>query len=311
VADNGYTKNYQDGSSLTETQLDSAYKSLKLDISNTTQLTQGATAGHYLKCITPGSAAQFAAVPSATNNVIASRSANYTVTDTDNITTVLVTTGTAAITITLPTASDNNYRIITVKKVDSGTGTVIIDGEASETIDSTATKTLYSQWDAITVQCNSVNWFVSSIKLNSITNWTSYTPTFVAVGVTSNVEVFWRRVGDSIDVRGRAVAGTLSSSSLTITIPSGLTIDTTKLPAYKSILLGDFVRASTTSNAIAGTTAGPFCISYNATDKVYVSNNTNQNDIVFTDAGATLILGSTNGFTFRFNVPVTQYRFTE
>lgn len=63
MANNTYTKNYADGAALTEAKLDSAYQSLKLDIAQTTQMTQGATAGHYLKCVTPGAAAQFAALP--------------------------------------------------------------------------------------------------------------------------------------------------------------------------------------------------------------------------------------------------------
>lgn len=66
MANNSYTKNYADGSALTEAKLDTAYQSLKLDLGNTTQMTQGATAGQYLKCITPGAAAQFAALPALT-----------------------------------------------------------------------------------------------------------------------------------------------------------------------------------------------------------------------------------------------------
>jgi len=63
MADNGYTKGYADGAALTESQLDSAYKSLKLDISNTTQLTNGSTSGTFLKSNGDGVAASFASVP--------------------------------------------------------------------------------------------------------------------------------------------------------------------------------------------------------------------------------------------------------
>lgn len=63
MANNSYVKGYADGVALTEAKLDTAYQSLKLDIGNTTQLTQGGTAGQYLKCVTPGSAAEWAAVP--------------------------------------------------------------------------------------------------------------------------------------------------------------------------------------------------------------------------------------------------------
>lgn len=63
MANNSYTKNYADGVALTEAKLDTAYQSLKLDIGNTTQMTQGATAGQYLKVVTPGAAAEWAAAP--------------------------------------------------------------------------------------------------------------------------------------------------------------------------------------------------------------------------------------------------------
>lgn len=60
MANNTYTKTYSEGTSLTEAKLDTAYQSLKLDLSQTTQLTQNATAGNFLKCSTPGSAATWA-----------------------------------------------------------------------------------------------------------------------------------------------------------------------------------------------------------------------------------------------------------
>jgi hypothetical protein len=63
MADNSYSKSYVDGAALTETMLDTAYKSLKPDISNTTLLTSGSTSGHFLKSNGDGLAASFAAVP--------------------------------------------------------------------------------------------------------------------------------------------------------------------------------------------------------------------------------------------------------
>lgn len=63
MANNSFTKNYADGVALTEAKLDTAYQSLKIDIGNTTQMTQGATAGQYLKVVTPGAAAEWAATP--------------------------------------------------------------------------------------------------------------------------------------------------------------------------------------------------------------------------------------------------------
>lgn len=63
MGDNNYTKTYSDGTALAESNLDSAYKSLKLDISNTTLLTAGSTDGQALISNGPSVAASFQDIP--------------------------------------------------------------------------------------------------------------------------------------------------------------------------------------------------------------------------------------------------------
>jgi len=98
----------------------------------------------------------------ALKNAISSRkdhlTSDYTVTDTDGYRVINVTTGNTTRTITLPTAADNDQRIITVTKIDSGTGAVVIDGEGSETVDGQTTFTLDRQYDSATFQCNATAW---------------------------------------------------------------------------------------------------------------------------------------------------------
>src|SRR5690606_3378053 len=69
--------------------------------------------------------AQVATVSSSGAETVA-KSADYTITDIDNVRTILMTTSSTDRTVTLPTAADNTHRIITVKKVDSGTGKVVV-----------------------------------------------------------------------------------------------------------------------------------------------------------------------------------------
>lgn len=88
------------------------------------------------------------------------KSADYTVLDTDGIHTILMTTGASNRTVTLPTAADNNGRILVVKKVDSGVGTCIIDGEGAETVDGSTTITLTDINEFATLQCNGTAWYV-------------------------------------------------------------------------------------------------------------------------------------------------------
>lgn len=87
-----------------------------------------------------------------------SKSADYTVTDTDGITTIYVTTGASNRTITLPTLSDNQDRFMRVKKIDSGAGAVILDGEGAETVDGQANKKLIFQYDSMTIKGAPTEW---------------------------------------------------------------------------------------------------------------------------------------------------------
>ncbi len=105
------------------------------------------------------------------------KSADYTVTDTDRIRTLLYTTGASTFTATLPTAADNAHRIITVKKVDSGAGLVVVEGEGAETVDGNTSVALYWQYDAVTLVSDGSNWhMISADHLGHV-----YTHTALAV----------------------------------------------------------------------------------------------------------------------------------
>ena len=62
-------------------------------------------------------------------------------------------------TLTLPAASSNANRIYYIKKTDA-TNTITIDGNASETIDGSLTKTLSIQYESVTIVCNGSNWYI-------------------------------------------------------------------------------------------------------------------------------------------------------
>jgi hypothetical protein len=116
---------------------------------------------------------------------------NYTVLDNDGYTTILFDTGDTGRQLTLPTVAANANRVITVKKIDSGTGIVTIDGENSETIDAALTQILVSQYDHITVQANAAGtaWFIVGGKrveyaYNTSSNTTTSDTTSFANGIT-------------------------------------------------------------------------------------------------------------------------------
>ena len=63
--------------------------------------------------------------------------------------------------------------------------------------------------------------------------WQSYTPTVQGFGGTptdiSSVEFFYQRVGDSVNIRGRFTTGTVAANEARISLPAGLTSDSSKI----------------------------------------------------------------------------------
>lgn len=89
--------------------------------------------------------------------VAIAKAINYTAVDRDF---VLVTTGASDKTITLPAVASSTDVVIEVKKVDSGVGDVIVDGDGAETIDGAATKVLNGQYTSLTLHCDGSTWHI-------------------------------------------------------------------------------------------------------------------------------------------------------
>lgn len=84
---------------------------------------------------------------------------NYTISDTNGILAIFVTTGAADRTITLPTVADNTGRVLYVVKVDDGAGNVIVDGEGAETVNGAANVTLVGQYSSVTIISEGTAWY--------------------------------------------------------------------------------------------------------------------------------------------------------
>ena len=110
---------------------------------------------------------------------VSTKSTDYTILDDDGIGTILVDDTSSNRTITLPTAADNEDRILMIKNTSSDGGTVTIDGEGAETIDGEVTQAINTQYDSLTVQSNGSTWNIlnsasdaaSSSGINYIENY--------------------------------------------------------------------------------------------------------------------------------------------
>lgn len=91
---------------------------------------------------------------------ILSKNTNYTIQDADRNPIILVNSASGNITITLPTLSANINKDVWVIKIVSANN-VILDGEGAETINGSATQTLYNQFEYIKVIGLTSGWFIT------------------------------------------------------------------------------------------------------------------------------------------------------
>ncbi len=61
----------------------------------------------------------------------------------------------------------------------------------------------------------------------SVEEWKAYTPVFTGFGTVSNVNIYSRRVGDSLELRGNFTSGTPAATEARMDFPAGLTSATT------------------------------------------------------------------------------------
>lgn len=84
-----------------------------------------------------------------------------------------------------------------------------------------------------------------------VTDWIAYTPVLSNFGTATSIECFYRRVGDSIDIKGRFVCGTVVGSAALVGFPAGLIADANKIIGSSNILMvGRWLRGNSTGATV-------------------------------------------------------------
>lgn len=216
--------------------------------------------------------------------------------------TVLVSGASNAYSATLPTAVGVAGKIYMIKRTDATpANTVTIATTSSQTIDGVTTRKLQTQYEQFTVISDGANWQILSHTYPQV--WTAYTPTITSFGTTSNVSFFYRRVGDSIQVRGYFTAGSVAAALGTFTLPT-------------SLVIGTMTIANTTGNngervgfIEAGTTAGQLAPVITATGTstslVYTGGQASSAANVLTPTNVGSVISNTQNCTIEFIVPIS------
>jgi len=124
-----------------------------------------------------------------------------------------------ALTPVLPAAASHTGRHYVLKKIDSSTNTVTVDGNGTETIDGALTYVLARQWDTLEIVSDSANWQIVAAKSSG-----TYTPTLTnTTNITASTayQCQFMRVGNIVTVSGKAdITATLGlATQLDISLP--------------------------------------------------------------------------------------------
>lgn len=249
------------------------------------------------------------ATPSRTIGVT-TKTANYTATSTDDL--ILCDTSGGAFTITLP-ASSGGGKVWQIRKTTSdftaltiqrngtpGTDTIVDTGSTAA---STTINTIGETVEI--VDYGSGTFIVRDRRIPSGT--ISYTPTVTGFGSHSSLSAFYKRQGDSLEVFGYFIAGTLDATTFgSVSLPTNLSIDTNKVPVGNNTgqpghIVGSYASSSTAEcgNAVTATAT--------SATVVYFSDNFSGN--ATQAAYSTASTNNSSNFSFRFKVPISGWNY--
>lgn len=154
-------------------------------------------------------------------------------------------TGTSTQTVVLPVASTltlgQTYRIVNnstgkVTVQSSGANTIKVMGGTLITLAPGAPGTELIVTCILTSGTGTASWDYE--YRTPTTDWVSYTPTFTNLGTATSIFVESRRVGDTLQVRGKFTTGTVVASEVRVSLgfngtDGNVTTDSTKVPSVQ------------------------------------------------------------------------------
>ena len=139
-----------------------------------------------------------------------------------------------------------------------------------------------------------------------VTDWQSFTPTFSGFGTTSNVSINYRRIGDSIEIMGSFQCGTTAASAGSFTIPSGLSIDTSK--AYRAVAVngvGHWTSTNSTTQAISSSDReGLLFFDGSATGTIYFAGSNGTTSNLFNKENGSNVTNTNGVITVQCKFPI-------
>jgi len=130
--------------------------------------------------------------------------------------------------------------------------------------------------------------------VNGQSGWVAYTPTLTNFGTATNISAFYRRIGDSLDIRGYFTCGTVVAGPAEIGFPSGLVLDTTRIPSPTNTTIAPLPGYGAPSGGAASTTFLPAVVTSVTGSIVFWGSSTSGLGAI----NASSMLNNTNNFAF-------------
>ena len=142
-----------------------------------------------------------------------------------------------------------------------------------------------------------------------ITDPIAYTPTIVALGTVTNVNVKYWRIGNRLHVKGSLTSGTPTGSTFTMSLPSGLAIDYSTATGLRTDLnlngVGWAQRVDTATAPWADGSAGLLFADGSTTGTLFVSTTAAASDTSYNKRTGSGWLAAGDSIDFMFEVPIS------
>lgn len=208
------------------------------------------------------------------NPAVLAKTAAYTVVDADDGKLVDCDASGGAFTVTLPAASGRSGFTVGVKKTDSSSNAVTVDGDGADTIDGSATRTINKPYKTEWYRCDGAAWhieaearasgtgadFVRKASDETVNNSaTLQNDDDLAAGLAANDVMFFRAV---LFYDSNATA----DIKITFTVPTGATIKWgpdagSRVTSTGSVSGSSIITASGSSLAFGGISSGVMTVS--------------------------------------------------
>lgn len=109
------------------------------------------------------------------------------------------------------------------------------------------------------------------------TDWTPYVPTIGNLGTVTNMQMWWKQDGDTMLIQGSFTGGVRVAAAATMTLPSGHSVDTSKIGTSSTACFGFATRNNANDEAQVSITYSSPTVMFLGFDAATVNYNDNDN----------------------------------